>query len=214
MISVPCFIFNHIWHHLSYTPMLNQHHATDGSLSSSKWAFDSDLHACNEKKKWTWGCADWILSILQQHLRLQPTTFSTSATARTMSTIPVCCLWSHRSVWEAINFPEPRSWMQPRLLPVPRSWLSLDQTVVYQSLGQVNFMYLLILLKSQFKCCLSSSKSKSHHSTGKTANINLIFFLGRLKICWCIFALWFLEAFVYAWFKINVFTSFVPISLF
>jgi hypothetical protein len=31
---------------------------------------------------------------------------------------------------------------------------------------------------------------------------------------WCIFALWFLEAFVYAWFKINVFTSFVPISLF
>lgn len=82
-----------------------------------------------------------------------------------------------------------------------------DQNV-YQSCWQVNFVYLFILLNSQFRWCLSSQKLKSHHSAGKTKNINLNLFPGCSKICirvmWCIFPLWFLEASVYAWFKINM----------
>jgi uncharacterized membrane protein len=65
--------------------------------------------------------------------------------------------------------------------------------VVYQYCGQVNFVCFFILVKSQFKCCLSSKTLKLRHSTGKMKNIYLNLVPGHLKICivvmWCILAL-------------------------
>jgi uncharacterized membrane protein YozB (DUF420 family) len=63
------------------------------------------------------------------------------------------------------------------------------------------FCVLFILVKSQFKCCLSSKTSKLRHSTGKMKNIYLNLVPGHLKICiivmWCILALLSVAASVY-----------------